>query len=124
MPAEGTVPLAALLDESWVLREPDSGTRRVFESFLTQNKISPSTIKVLMELSSTEAIKSAVTAGVGLGVMSNLAVINEVKRQEVKVVSLHEGSISRSFRMLRNKGKFQTKAVERFCSFFLEQIQD
>ena len=121
--AVAPLPLSTLVNEKWVLREPDSGTRRVFENFLGQNGFNASALSVVMDLSSTEAIKSAVKAGVGLGVMSRLAVAAEVEREELKIIQLREGSIDRSFRMLRNKGKFQTKAVEKFCSFFLEQVQ-
>ena len=123
MQTSDPLPLNELIHERWVLREPDSGTRRVFENFLAQNGFNPSLLNVIMDLSSTEAIKSAVMAGVGLGVMSRLAVASEIDRDELKVIPLKEGTIDRSFRMLRNKGKFQTKAVEKFCSFFLEQVQ-
>ena len=115
-------PLSRLMNERWILREPDSGTRRVFESFLAQHGFSPSLLNVAMEMSSTEAIKSAVKAGVGMGVMSRLAIHEEVERGALQVLPISEGSIDRNFRMLRNKGKFQTKAVEKFCSFFLEQV--
>ena len=115
--------LTDLMKERWVLREPDSGTRRVFEKYLLKNGHSPSSLIIGMELSSTEAIKGAVISGVGLGVMSKLAVIGEVKRKELKILSLSEGTIDRDFRMLRNRGKFQTKAVEKFCSFFTEHVQ-
>ena len=87
------------------------------------NSFVPSTLNVIMELSSTEAIKSAVMEGVGYGVMSRLAVLNELKRGELKVIPLCEGTIDRHFLMLRNKGKFQTRAVEKFCSFFLAQVR-
>ena len=123
-PENEKISLASLLSENWVLREPDSGTRRVFESFLLQNGLVPSSLKISMDLSSTEAIKSAVMAGVGLGVMSHLAVAREIERNEMKVLPLCEGTIDRSFRMLRNKGKFQTRTVEKFCAFFREQVND
>ena len=116
--------LAALAEERWVLRESDSGTRRVFENFLIQNGFIPATLDVVMDINSTEAIKSAVMAGMGLGVMSRLAVVREVERQELKIFPLQEGTIDRRFRMLLNKGKFQTKAVEKFCAFFLEHVQN
>jgi len=118
------LPLSGLINERWVLREPDSGTRRVFENFLTKNGFVSSSLNIIMELSSTEAIKSAVMAGVGLGVMSRLAVVSELERGELKMLPICEGTIDRSFRMLRNRGKFQTKAVEKFCSFFVEHTQD
>jgi LysR family transcriptional regulator, transcriptional activator of the cysJI operon len=123
LPENSPFPVTALTDKKWVLREPDSGTRRVFEQFLTQHGHSPPTLNIIMELSSTEAIKSAVKAGVGLGVMSYLAVTEEIERGELKIVPLREGTIERDFRVLRNRGKFQTRAVEKFCSFFLEQVQ-
>ena len=121
--ASGPLPLADLVSERWVLREPDSGTRRVFEQFLVNHGQSPASLTVSMEMSSTEAIKSAVMSGVGLGVMSRLAVNGELERGELKILTLCEGAIDRDFRMLRNRSKFQTKAVEKFCSFFIEQAQ-
>ena len=60
--------------------------------------------------------------GAGIGIMSRLAVTEEIKRGEVKVVKLCEGTIDRSFWILRNKAKFQTKTVNRFCTFFLSQM--
>ena len=116
------VSIATLLEERWVLRETDSGTRRVFENFLVRHDYSPAALNVIMSFSSTEAIKSAVMTGAGLGIMSRLAVTEEIKRGEVRVVQLCEGTIDRSFWILRNKAKFQTKTVNRFCAFFLSQM--
>ena len=109
-------------EEHWVLRETDSGTRRVFENFLVRHDCSPAALNAIMSFSSTEAIKSAVMAGAGLGIMSRLAVLDEIARGEIKVVPLCEGTIDRSFWILRNKAKFQTKTVNRFCAFFLSQM--
>ena len=119
---EAPVSIATLLEERWVLRETDSGARRVFENFLVRHDCSPAALNVIMSFSSTEAIKSAVMTGAGIGIMSRLAVTEEIKRGEVKVVKLCEGTIDRSFWILRNKAKFQTKTVNRFCAFFLSQM--
>ncbi len=119
---EKQITIAALLNEPWVLRETDSGTRRVFENFLVRHDFSPAALNVNMSFNSTEAIKSAVMAGSGLGIMSRLAVSDEIKRGEICVMPLCEGTIDRNFWMLRNKAKFQTKTVNKFCAFFLEQV--
>lgn len=63
-----------LLDEHFVVREPDSGTRLVFERFLAKEKVS---INWSMELSSNEAIKRSVIAGLGIAVLSQHAVHEE-----------------------------------------------
>jgi DNA-binding transcriptional LysR family regulator len=120
--APDCAPLAQLIKERWVLREPDSGTRRVFEQFVQQHGSDVSALNIAMELSSTEAIKNAVKAGIGLGVMSYLAVVNEVKRGELIVVPIQEGAIERDFTMLYHREKFQTLAVEKFSAFITKQV--
>lgn len=81
-------PLAALgrLEESdlqrepWILREPGSGSRAVFEAAIAPHA---KRIKVRMELSQHEAIKQAVRAGYGLGCLSRLSVAGELERGEL-----------------------------------------
>lgn len=116
------VSLHHLLGHNWVLREADSGTRRVFENYLVRHDYSPASLNAIMSFSSTEAIKRAVMAGAGIGIMSRLAVADEIKRGELQAVTLREGTIDRNFWLLRNKAKFQTKTVNRFCDFFMEQV--
>ncbi|VBB05920.1 transcription regulator hth lysr [Lucifera butyrica] len=115
-------PLASLMDERWVLREPDSGTRRVFEEFVNRHGYNAASLKIVMELSSSEAIKSAIKAGLGLGAISCLAVEDDLKRGELITVPLSEGEITRNFIMLHHREKFQTRAVEKFSSFVMENI--
>jgi DNA-binding transcriptional LysR family regulator len=116
----GPVSLTTLLAEPWVLREPDSGTRRIFEQFVSSHHLDVAELNVVMELSSTEAIKRAVKAGLGLGVMTYLAVEEAVSRGELTVISLEEGTIDRDFIMLYHKAKFQTRAAGKFCAFIQE----
>ena len=64
--AEG-VPVAALAEEPFIVREPDSGTRAALQGFLDAHRIQPTFV---MEMPSNEAIKQAVMAGMGVSVMS------------------------------------------------------
>lgn len=115
------VALTDLLRERWVLREPDSGTRRVFEQFVQRHGGSGIDLNIAMELSSTEAIKNAVKSGIGLGVMSYLTVINEIKRGELIILDLAEGAIERNFTMLCHRDTFQTLAIEKFSAFITKK---
>lgn len=118
----GPVSIADLLHEKWVLREPNSGTRRVFEEFVHSQGITADDLTVTMELGSTEAIKSTVKVGMGLGVISCLAVENEVDRGELVILPLTEGRIERNFTMLYHREKFQIKAVKKFSEYVLETL--
>jgi len=66
-----TVDLAALAHERWLMREPGSGTRMAAEQHFAAQGFSP---RVAMSLGSNEAIKHAVAAGLGVAVISSLAV--------------------------------------------------
>lgn len=63
--------LHALTNERWLMREPGSGTRKVTEQYFTQHNFKPN---VAMSLGSNEAIKHAVAAGLGIAVLSKLAI--------------------------------------------------
>lgn len=54
----------------WILREKGSGTRAMFEQALAGFDIDPSTLNILMELPSNEAVRSAVIAGEAATVLS------------------------------------------------------
>lgn len=70
------VRLSDLAQETFILREAGSATRQVFEQALRGQKVE---IEIGMELDSTEAIKWAVTEGLGVSVVSKYAVKKEVK---------------------------------------------
>ena len=75
---KGSIDLSALLSEPFVLREKGSGTRDVFETYLKERKSIPlSQLNVCGELGSSEAIKEAVIAGLGVSVLS----VHAVKRE-------------------------------------------
>jgi DNA-binding transcriptional LysR family regulator len=61
---------AELAQTEWVLREPGSGTRSVFEAALQGFGLASGTLAVALELPSNEAVRAAVEAGLGATVIS------------------------------------------------------
>ena len=88
---KGTVSLSELLQEPFVLREKGSATRDVFEKYLKENKsISLSQLNICGEMGSSEAVKEAVMAGLGVSFISVHAVARELVRKtlcEIPVAS-------------------------------------
>jgi LysR family transcriptional regulator, transcriptional activator of the cysJI operon len=62
-----------------LMRERGSGTRRVIEIALERHHVKRSSLNVAMELDSTEAIKSAVEAGLGAGFVSRWAIAKDMR---------------------------------------------
>jgi LysR family transcriptional regulator, low CO2-responsive transcriptional regulator len=73
--SEKSVSLSKLANERWLLREAGSGTRMSAEQRFAERGFSPN---VAMSLGSNEAIKHAVRAGLGIAVLSRLAVTQEL----------------------------------------------
>ncbi|BBB89660.1 MAG TPA: LysR family transcriptional regulator [Methylomusa anaerophila] len=119
---EPATKLVKLMQEKWVMREPTSGTRRVFEEFLRAHDCEPSALHIVMELGSTQAIKEAVKAGLGISVVSRRAVSLEFNHCALQAVQLTEGEITRPFSLVYHKDKFRTYTVETFLAFALSKL--
>jgi len=77
--------LQSLRDERWLMREAGSGTRTVAEDHFASVGFEP---VVAMSLGSNEAIKHAVSAGLGIAVLSQLAVQAELAARSPRMAVL------------------------------------
>jgi DNA-binding transcriptional LysR family regulator len=81
-----------------LMRERGSGTRDVVEMALARQGIKRSSLQIVMELDSTEAIKSAVEAGLGAGFVSLWAIAKDLRlNKSFKIVEVEGLSIKRQF---------------------------
>lgn len=99
-----------LENEVWVLREDGSGTREGTEILFRRLGISPQNA---ITFGSTQAVKEAVRAGLGISLLSYWAVQKELERDELKAVYLPELPFERQFSII-TYSSFQTKACEVF----------
>jgi DNA-binding transcriptional LysR family regulator len=105
--AEGTpVAPAQLLDSEWVLRESGSGTRSIFEAALAGLGVSSAKLRVVLEMASNEAVRSAVEAGMGATAIS----------ASVAAPSLEAGLLSQVEMKLPERNFYVLRHVERYRS--------
>jgi DNA-binding transcriptional LysR family regulator len=93
---------ALLCREPFVVRETDSTSPSTVEQALARKGLS---VRPVMSLSSTEAIKRAVAAGVGVAVVSRLAVSLELEAHRLATVPVSDLSLSRPFHRLTVPGR-------------------
>jgi DNA-binding transcriptional LysR family regulator len=79
---------AQFLSSSLLMRERGSGSRRVVELALEKVGFKLKAFKKVMELDSTEAIKSAVEAGLGVGFVSRWAIAKELELGTLKIAEV------------------------------------
>jgi len=81
-----------------LMRERGSGTRHVIEMALERQGVKRASLQIVMELDSTEAIKSAVEAGLGIGFVSRWAIAKDLRLDSsFKIVDVEGLRIKREF---------------------------
>ena len=110
------IPLARLENETFLIREEGSGTRMAMSRFFDEHGIK---FQAGMEMSSAEAIKQAVQAGLGLGVVSLHAVELELEANRLKVLDVEGFPIRRHWYIVHRKDKRLSTAAQAFKSFLL-----
>lgn len=98
----------------WVLRESGSGTRQAFDramhGILSQ-------IPIAVELQHTEAIKRAVTSGLGLGCLSRISVEDALKRKDLIELAVPHRDFERTLYFILHKKKHRSAGIQRWLNF-------
>jgi DNA-binding transcriptional LysR family regulator len=88
-----------------LMRERGSGTRHVIELALERQDVKRNSLQIVMELDSTEAIKSAVEAGLGIGFVSRWAIAKDLRLgNSFKIVEVEGLRIKRKFLVAYSSG--------------------
>ncbi|HYO09829.1 MAG TPA: LysR substrate-binding domain-containing protein [Tepidisphaeraceae bacterium] len=107
------VTAAELCREPLILRETGSGTRAVVEHHLAKLGLS---IRPIMSLGSTEAVKRAVASGIGLAIVSRLALETELNAGALAIVPVSDLKIRRPLHRLELRGKERSAATKAFLA--------
>lgn len=108
-----------LLSSSLLMREQGSGSRRVVHSALEKAGLKLKSFRRVMDLDSTEAIKSAVDAGLGIGFVSHWAIVKELELGILKVGQVRGLRITRDFSLVTRAGPTPHGTSEAFRIFAL-----
>jgi len=85
-----------------IFREKGSGTRQTMENFIEKNKLS---VLKKMELTSNEAVKQALLAGLGYSIMPLIGIKNELHNHELQIIPIKGLPITTTWRMIWLKAK-------------------
>jgi LysR family transcriptional regulator, transcriptional activator of the cysJI operon len=101
-----------------LMRERGSGTRQVVEMALAKHQVRRSELQIVMELDSTEAIKSAVEAGLGVGFVSRWALAKDARLgKSFKIVDIEGLRIQRDFLLTFRSGPEPQGLAQEFRRF-------
>lgn len=108
---------ADLLEESIIIREQTSGTRRVMLSELSKHDIGLDDLNVLMEIGNAEAIVKTVSAGYGVSFVSSLALSCALDLGNIATVEINGMKMRRQVYMIRKRLDTPSRSQDAFWSF-------
>ncbi len=100
----------------YISREQGSGTRECIDDYFRFNGVSQDEVNLVMELGSREAIKGAVSAGLGMAIVSITTVAKEVKLGDLVAVPL-DPPLRRQLSLVYPQEKFRSKLLQAFLDF-------
>ncbi len=112
------VAIRDLAHEPFLVREAGSGTRGAMERFFADKGMELTTS---MEMSSNEAIKQAVQAGLGLGILSLQTLEQELELKRLSVLNVESFPIMRHWYVVHRADKRLSPAALAFKTFVLAQ---
>jgi len=109
--AKGELTDADLLEATWIVREIGSGTRQTFERAM--HGLLPK-LNIMLELQHTEAIKRAVEAGLGIGCISRVALLDAFRRGSLVPLSVPHRNFRRYFYFIVHRHKYRSAGIQRW----------
>jgi DNA-binding transcriptional LysR family regulator len=100
-----------------LLREQGSGTRLVAELALRKLGLRPRDLHVILEFDMTEAIKSGVEAGMGIGIVSRWTIRKELELGTLRTVAVRGLRMQRNFSAVYRAGPEPQGAARSFLRF-------
>jgi DNA-binding transcriptional LysR family regulator len=109
-----------LYDLNFISLTANSTIRQFIESILSQNDIEPKKFKIIMELNSIEAIKTAVSLGLGAAFVSSSAIEKEIELKKIQIIKIENIQIARQIFLISHLETYKSKA---FQFFYIELVR-
>lgn len=104
-----------------IYREEGSGTRLSMEKFLNSKKVS---IRKKIELTSNEAVKQAVLAGMGCSIMPLIGIKNEIKSGELKIIPMEGFPLNTQWNLIYLRGRKFSPVAKMYLNYLIEHKDD
>jgi len=105
----------------FIIRESGSGTRSSIERKLHEFGVKEADFNIVMRVGSTAAVKKAVESGVGVSIISERAIENEIKLDLLKKVPIEGLELEREFFIVYRRGRSLSPATKALLAFLEEK---
>jgi DNA-binding transcriptional LysR family regulator len=101
-----------------IFREKGSGTRQIMENFIERSELS---VLKKMELTSNEAVKQSLLAGLGYSIMPLIGIKNELHNKQLQIISTKGLPIKTTWSLIWLKGKKHSPVSKSFLEYLKKE---
>jgi DNA-binding transcriptional LysR family regulator len=99
---------------NFITLNSNSTIRKLIDNILIQNNIPTKQFNIIMQLNSIEAIKTAVSLGLGAAFVSSSAIEKEIELKTIEIITIEDIKITRILSIISNPTSYRSKATDLF----------
>jgi DNA-binding transcriptional LysR family regulator len=116
------IQIQELLQAPFIARETGSGTLRCVEQQLHKKGFTIADMNIVAEMGSTEAVRQGIKSGVGLSILSAVAVADDIQAGHLKAIRVEELNLKRSFYLTTHRQRTPSPLCIAFIDFLKEGL--
>jgi LysR family transcriptional regulator, transcriptional activator of the cysJI operon len=114
------ISIKSLEGQDFIAFERDIPTRKTIDQILKQHKVK---VNYVMEFDNVETIKRSVEVGIGISILPETAITNEILGRMLIALNFTEGTFTRPIGIIHRKGKVFGTAVREFINLLIPAHQ-
>ena len=114
------IPIKDLSGESFIMREPGSGTRRAVQILFDRYGVK---VQVKLELGSNEAIKQGIIGGLGISILSRHTLMSAADKEEITILDVENFPIRRNWYFVYPSGKQLSIVASTYMDYLLHAVK-
>ena len=116
-----SIPLKNIFQEPFIIRERGSGTLKSIHLSLSDKGYNTENLNIVAEMGSTEAVIQGIKSGVGISILSPIAVKEELQAKTLKALTIKELNLKRSFYITKHKIRSASPLGKAFLKFLQKE---
>lgn len=114
--------LKNIFDEPFIIRELGSGTRRSIQLCLLDKGYDHEDLNIVAEMGSTPAVIQGIKSGVGISILSAIAVKEELQAKTLRALTIRGLNLKRNFYMTQHRGRTNSPICKAFIEFLKKEF--
>jgi DNA-binding transcriptional LysR family regulator len=117
------IPIKLLVGEPMIIREPGSGTLRAFSEHLERKGYDINALNIVAEMGSTEAVRQGIKGKIGISILSEIAVADDIRSGQLNALSVEGLTLKRSFYLTTHKQRTLSPLCRTFIDFLTRELK-